>query len=55
MMSNTIVITISHKSHERLSKLKKYNKERKGKMDTYNDVVEMLVNDHEKKYKSGEI
>jgi len=52
IMSNSIVITISQENHKKLTKMKEYNKHRKGKIDTYDDVIKKLI-ESKKEEKGG--
>jgi len=47
-MSNSIVITISQENHKKLTKMKEYNQNRKGKIDTYDDVIKRLLEGNKK-------
>lgn len=49
------LISISYDNYMKLSMLKKHNPERRGMIDTYNDVIEKLLKDHEKKLNPGGI
>jgi len=43
MIPDNMIITISHDSHVELTKMKRYNPKRKRKMDTYDDVIQRLI------------
>jgi len=49
------LISISNDNYMKLSMLKRHNPDRRGMMDTYNDVVDRLLRDHEKKLNPGGI